>query len=240
MTVTTVSTLVDLLRDAGLLLPAQLQLSESDLRTEYSDAQAVAEMLLRRKWLTPYQAAQLLSPEGQSLTVGAYVLIEPLGEGGMGQVFKARHRVLDRVVALKIIRGDRGTVNPESVRRFQREAKAAAALSHPNIVLIYDADRFDDTYFIAMEYIEGTDLSQWVKETGPLPLRQACDFIRQAALGLQHAHERGLVHRDIKPSNLLAAGLLRNRPPAPHLASPLDQTPPPVSPVIKILDMGLV
>jgi serine/threonine-protein kinase len=260
MSVTTVSTLVDLLREAGLVQPAQLHLSEADLRTEYNDAQSVGEMLLRRKWLTPYQVAQLLSPEGQSLTIGPYILIEPVGEGGMGQVFKARHRVLERVVALKVIREDRGAIDPESVRRFQREAKAAAALSHPNIVLIYDADRSDDTYFIAMEYIEGTDLARWVKETGPLPLRQACDFIRQAALGLQHAHEAGMVHRDIKPSNLFAAGLFLNPPQsqlqrvsavesvpagaglrsAGRSIPPLDRTPLPIYPVIKILDLGLV
>src|SRR5437667_10196371 len=136
MTVTTVAALVDLLRDAGLLHPGQLRLSESELHTEFSDPQAVAEMLLRRKWLTSYQVAQLLSPEGQSLALGPYILVEPLGEGGMGQVFKARHRLLERIVALKVIRGDRGSKDAESVRRFQREARAAAALSHPNIVLI--------------------------------------------------------------------------------------------------------
>src|SRR5262249_45115015 len=157
----------------------QLRLSESELHTEYSDPQAVAEMLLRRKWLTPYQVAQLLSPEGQSLSLGPYILMEPLGEGGMGQVFKARHRVLERVVALKVIRSDRSNKGPESVRRFEREAKAAATLAHPNIVMIYDAARHGDTYYIAMEFIEGTDLGKWVRETGPLPLYQACDFIRQ-------------------------------------------------------------
>src|SRR5262249_48209492 len=142
---------------------------------------------------------------------------------------------------------------------FRREARAAAALSHPNIVLVYDADRSGDTYFIAMEYIEGTDLSHWVKDTGPLPITQACDFVRQAALGLQHAHEAGMVHRDIKPSTLLAAGLLWHRPQQPKgligigaapaipggrsprgLTSPQDRTPMPLAPVIKILDMGLV
>src|SRR5262249_7476705 len=159
---------------------------------------------------TPYQLERLLEAGTQSLLVGPYVLLEPLGQGGMGQVFKARHHVLERVVALKLIRAERVSGDPEAVRRFQREAKAAARLSHPNIVLIYDADCSGDTYYIAMEYIEGTDLAEWVKKTGPLAIAQACDFIRQASLGLQAAHEAGLVHRDIKPSNLLAAGLLLN------------------------------
>jgi serine/threonine-protein kinase len=255
MSVTSVAALVDLLRQSNLLQPAQLQLAATDMQAEYSDPRAAADMLVRRKWLTPYQVDQLLNSERQNLTLGPYILLEPLGEGGMGQVFKARHQVLDRVVALKLIREERLSKDPEAVRRFQREARAAALLSHPNIVLIYDADRSGDTYFIAMEYIDGTDLARWVKETGPLPVVQACDFIRQAATGLQSAHEAGMVHRDIKPSNLLAAGLHVNRQQSRGLslgAAPAipgarqaprhgsDRTPLPSAPVIKILDMGLV
>jgi serine/threonine-protein kinase len=259
MAITTLAELTDLLRDSTLLQPGQFQLIASDLQTAFADPRAAADMLIRRKWLTSYQADQLLSPQGQSLMLGSYILLEPLGEGGMGQVFKARHTVLERVVALKTIREERLSKDPEAVGRFRREARSAAALSHPNIVLVYDADRSGETYFIAMEYIEGTDLSRWVKDTGPLPIAQACDFIRQAALGLQHAHEAGMVHRDIKPSNLLAAGLLLHRPQptkgligigaAPAIPGarmprgapgPADRTPVPVAPVIKILDMGLV
>jgi serine/threonine-protein kinase len=227
------------------------------MQAEYSDPRAAADMLVRRKWLTSYQAEKLLNGERQNLTLGPYMLLEPLGEGGMGQVFKARHHVLDRVVALKLIREERLSKDPEAVRRFQREARAAALLSHPNIVLIYDADRSGDTYFIAMEYIDGPDLAHWVKEAGPLPVAQACDFIRQAALGLQCAHEAGMVHRDIKPSNLLAAGMQLGRQqqgrglslgaaPAipggrqPRQTTSSDRTPVPNAPVIKILDMGLV
>jgi serine/threonine-protein kinase len=257
MSVTSVAALVDLLRESNLLQPAQLQLAATDMQAEYSDPRAAADMLVRRKWLTSYQVDKLLNGERQNLTLGPYILLEPLGEGGMGQVFKARHQVLDRVVALKLIREERLSKDPEAVRRFQREARAAALLSHPNIVLIYDADRSGDTYFIAMEYIDGTDLGRWVKEAGPLAVGQACDFIRQAALGLQCAHEAGMVHRDIKPSNLLAAGLHLSRQqqgrglslgaaPAipggrqPRHSSSSDRTPVPNAPVIKILDMGLV
>lgn len=257
MSVTSVAALLDLLRGTNLLQPAQLQLAATDIETEYSDPRAAAEMLVRRKWLTPYQVEQLFNTAGQNLTLGPYVLLEPLGEGGMGQVFKARHHMLDRVVALKLIREERLSKDPEAVRRFTREARAAALLSHPNIVLVYDMGCAGDTYFIAMEYIDGTDLANWVKETGPLPVVQACDFIRQAATGLQSAHEAGMVHRDIKPSNLLAAGLHLNRPqptrglsvgaaPAipgarqPRHLSSSDRTPLPNAPVIKILDMGLV
>src|SRR5581483_7094027 len=131
-----------------------------------------------------------------------YEVLEPLGRGGMGEVYKARHLRLDRLVALKVIRADL-LLDADAVRRFQREARAAAKLAHPNIVTVHDAAEFGGKHFLVMEYVEGTDLRQRVKEGGPLPVAQACAYVRQAALGLQHAHERGLVHRDIKPGNLL-------------------------------------
>ena len=266
MAVTSVTSLMDVLREKNLLQPSQLQLVANDISSEYSDPRAAAEMLVRRKWLTPYQVEQLFHEMGgQNLVLGPYILLEPLGEGGMGQVFKARHQMLDRTVALKLIREERLSRDPEAVRRFQREAKAAAALSHPNIVMVYDAGAVGDTWFIAMEHIEGTDLSALVREQGPLAVEQACDFMRQAALGLQCAHENQMVHRDIKPSNLLAAGLVLNKPapqrglsaigskPAIPGARTLEQVrgrparkppsshgPSAANPVIKILDMGLV
>src|SRR5262249_39448581 len=95
------------------------------------------------------------------------------------------------------------TANAASVERFRREVRAAARLSHPNIVTAYDAENAGDTHFLVMEFIEGTSLGCLVKERGPLPVDQACDYVRQAALGLQHAHERGMVHRDVKPDNLI-------------------------------------
>ena len=135
----------------------------------------------------------------------------------MGQVFKARHRTMGRIAAIKLIRKER-LEHPQAVKRFQREVRLAAALAHPNIVRVYDADEIAGTHLMVMEYIAGAiDLAKLVKKQGPLPVPQACEYIRQAALGLQHAHERGLVHRDIKPANLLLTG---------------GQT-------VKVLDMGL-
>src|SRR5262249_22839099 len=121
------------------------------------------------------------------------------------QVFKARQRKLDRLCALKVIRQER-LADAEAVRRFQREAKAAARLSHPNIITVFDCDEIDGTHYLAMEYVEGADLAQIVEANGPLPVAEACSYVRQAALGLQHAHECGLVHRDIKPHNILVSG----------------------------------
>jgi WD40 repeat protein len=120
----------------------------------------------------------------------------------MGIVFKAEHRLMERIVALKTIHKSL-TQRHEAVERFRQEAKAAARLSHPNIVAAFDAEQAGELHFLVMEYIEGTNLDQRVRSEGPLPVALACEIIRQAALGLQHAHERGMVHRDLKPHNLL-------------------------------------
>jgi serine/threonine protein kinase len=131
-----------------------------------------------------------------------YRVLEVLGAGGMGVVYKAVHRLMDRVVALKVIHRHL-TDRPGLVERFRREVRAAARLTHPNIVTAYDADQAGDTHFLVMEHVAGISLDREVVRRGPLPVREACDLARQAALGLQHAYERGLVHRDLKPHNLL-------------------------------------
>jgi serine/threonine-protein kinase len=202
MALDSVTDLVELLRQCRLLEPAQEAELLRHLVSGFREPRALARELIRRGWLTPYQANQLLLGRGRDLLLGSYVLLERLAKGGMGQVFKAKNWKVGRVVALKVILKERLTW-PGIVRRFRREILAAAHLNHPNVVHAYDADEVRGTYFFVMEYVEGTDLARLVKERGPLPVAQACDYVRQAALGLQHAHERGLVHRDIKPSNLL-------------------------------------
>jgi len=148
--------------------------------------------------------------------LGNYVILDKLGQGGMGMVLKAEHRRMERIVALKMLSAA-VTKTPEALARFQREVKAAAKLEHPNIVTAYDADEAGGTYFLVMQYVEGSDLSALVREKGPLSVEQAVTCIVQAARGLEYAHQRGVVHRDIKPSNLLLAQ---------------ERT-------VKILDMGL-
>jgi serine/threonine protein kinase len=135
-----------------------------------------------------------------------YEILEKLGEGGMGVVFRARQTRLDRMVAIKVIRADR-LGNAAAVQRFRREAQAAARLLHPNVVVIYDANQEGDLHFLSMEYIEGIDLRRFVEQHGPLSWTFACEAIRQAACGLQHASERGLIHRDVKPANLMVTNL---------------------------------
>ena len=130
-----------------------------------------------------------------------YALLEKLGEGGMGTVYKARHRLMGRTVALKVIRSPL-VEQPEMVARFQREIRAAH-LSHPNIVAAYDAETSGALHFLVMEYVKGINLADVIAREGTLPVVRACDCARQAALGLQYAFSRGMVHRDIKPHNLI-------------------------------------
>ena len=131
-----------------------------------------------------------------------YDVVGLIGKGGMGDVYQARHRMMDRTVALKVI--NRNLVRKrEAVDRFHREVKAAAQLSHPNIVTAFDAEQAGDVHFLVMEFVDGTDLSDIIKERGTLSIDTACDYVRQVAIGLQHAHQRGMVHRDIKPQNLM-------------------------------------
>jgi serine/threonine-protein kinase len=172
----------------------------------------------------------------ERMVIGDYEIVEELGRGGMGIVYKARHLRMDRLVALKLI-DRRHLSDPEAVSRFYLEVQAAAKLHHPNVVIAYDAGQVGRMHFFAMELVDGTDLGRLVTETGALPVLQACDFIRQAALGLQHAHERGMVHRDIKPTNLLVTWVPRVCEHAyvgPNRPSRSDKEP-----VVKVLDLGL-
>jgi len=131
-----------------------------------------------------------------------YRVIKRLGQGGMGTVYRAEHRMMRRPVAIKVI--NRALVDsPDAVGRFEREVRAAAQLDHPNVVKAYDAEQAGSLQLLAMEHVEGLSLAEVVKKKGPLPVTHACHYVRQAALGLQHAHEKGMVHRDLKPSNLM-------------------------------------
>lgn len=131
-----------------------------------------------------------------------YRVVERLGSGGMGVVFLAEHRLMERTVALKVIR-QQLTEHPQAIERFHQEVKAAAQLAHRNIVTVHDADRAGDLHFLVMEYIAGSSLDAVVQKHGRLSVLHACNYIRQAAAGLQHAHEQGMVHRDIKPQNIM-------------------------------------
>jgi serine/threonine protein kinase len=212
-------TFLDRLRECELLEAGQLEELARLPEAQDPDPRTLGKLVLQRGWLSRFQVSTIASGRGKDLFIGPYVLLDRLGEGGMGQVYKAQHRHMSRLVALKLIRKEK-LVHPDAVKRFYQEVQAAGQLHHPNIVLAYDANQAGGIHYLAMEFVDGIDLARLVKERGPLPVAAACDYVRQAALGLQHAHERGLVHRDIKPHNLLV-------------------TRQGGSAVVKVLDMGL-
>jgi eukaryotic-like serine/threonine-protein kinase len=202
MTIASTNSLLESLDRLQLLGPGQLDQLRRYQQFSSADPRSLAKQLVQCGWLTPFQVNRIFQGHGSELILGAYVLLEEIGSGAMGEVFKARHRTLDRIVALKVLRKDLAG-NSEIAARFHREARAVANLTHRNIVQAFDADQADGVHFLAMEFVAGTDLGRLVQEGGPLPVAQACEVIRQAALGLDYAHSNGLIHRDIKPSNLL-------------------------------------
>src|SRR5262249_25198615 len=161
-----------------LLEPEQLDKLTGTLQHRFPELNALLDELMERGWLTAYQVARLLAEKAEELVLDRYVILEQLGEGGMGQVLKARHRDLGRISAIKLIRKELLN-NADVVRRFQREVRAAGQLSNPHIVLALEARQIGGTHVLVMEYIEGAmDLARLVKEKGPLPVAKACDFIR--------------------------------------------------------------
>jgi WD40 repeat protein/tRNA A-37 threonylcarbamoyl transferase component Bud32 len=186
----------------GLVGEAELRGVLGRLPARPGDRSSLAQELVRAGTLTAYQAGAVLQKKTKGLVLGNYVILDKLGAGGGGMVFKARHRKLARVVALKILPPSI-TADPGAVLRFEREVKVAAQLSHPNIVGALDADEFQGLHFLVMDYVEGRDLGRVVARDGPLPLDRAIDLTIQASRGLQVAHGRGIIHRDIKPSNLI-------------------------------------
>jgi serine/threonine protein kinase len=177
----------------------------------------------------PPMALLQQSPLGAGRVIGNFEILEEINRGGMGIIFKARQRVLNRLVALKVIMPGRVT-GPDSLRRFKKEVEAAALLNHENIVRVFDTDLEGQWPYLAMEYVPGIDLLRLVRQAGAVAPVDACYYIRQAAEGLQHAFEQGLVHRDIKPANLMVT-------PSPLAPQPRGQTGR--LPRVKILDMGL-
>ena len=185
--------------------------------TPEDDAHDLATTLVTEGRLTRYQARSLYRTRPRRLVYGNYLVLERIGKGGMGVVFKARHRMMQRIVALKVLPSDFAK-NEVAISRFQREVIAAANLNHPNIVTAFDAAESHGTFYLAMEFVDGEDLASIVLNAArPLSPEAACDAVLQVSRGLEYAHANGVVHRDIKPSNLL-----RDR-----------------EGVVRILDMGL-
>jgi serine/threonine protein kinase/CheY-like chemotaxis protein len=205
------------LGDSGLFSPEEI---DAGLHTrpgsDEGDGEAFARRLIAAGKLTPFQAAAVCERRFAELVIGNYQVLDRLGAGGMGTVYKARHRRMKRVVAIKVL--SRSASQSETfVQRFQREVEAVARLSHPNIVVAHDADEAEVGHFLVMEFVNGRDLATEVEERGPLPVAEAVECILQASRALDYAHGQGIIHRDIKPANLLRD----------------------VSGVVKVADLGL-
>ncbi len=207
--------IVKQLADSGIIAPGKLESFVPPNAHPKSVEEFVAE-LVKQNHLTKFQAQHINAGKTKSLILGGYTILDKIGAGGMGQVFKALHRRMERVVAIKML-PPAMTKDAAAAARFQREVVAAAKLEHPNIVTAHDADQANGVHFLVMQYVEGKDLSAMVKRDGPFPIAKAVNYVLQAARGLEFAHKKGVVHRDIKPANLL-----------------LDSEG-----VVKILDMGL-
>jgi serine/threonine protein kinase len=175
-----------------LALPSDAVIADRQLAE-----QCVASGLLNR-----WQAEQLLQGRTK-FTLGPYRILDAIGYGGMGYVFKGEHSLLGRIEAIKVLPSSKS--DPASIASFCREIRAQAQLDHPNLVRLSFADKEGDTYFLVTEYVAGSDLRRLVRRHGPLSARQAAVVVSQAAAALDYAHGRGLVHRDVKPGNLLVA-----------------------------------
>lgn len=160
----------------------------------------LADRLVEMQVLSRYQAQQL---EGgrTKFNLGPYIITDSIGQGGMGHVFKAVHNVMGRVCAVKVLPLSKAT--PEAVKNFRREVRTQAQLDHPHLVHAYDAGEDGAVHYLVVEYVPGADLRRLVRSQGALPVHQAASVIMQAALGLDYAHQRGLIHRDVKPGNIL-------------------------------------
>ncbi|QDV33771.1 serine/threonine protein kinase [Tautonia plasticadhaerens] len=206
------------LKRAGILSESRLaDIRSKVLAGDYPiDSTEMARKLVKDRVLTEYQARRLLSNRPGGLIIGRYIILEKLGAGSMGRVYKAQHRMMNRISALKIIAPEISN-NQRVVARFQREMRLVGKLNHPNIIQAFDADKDRGILYIAMEYVDGDSLGQRLRSKGVIPPETLAEYASQAALGLQHAHERGIIHRDVKPSNLLLG----------------------TQGVIKVLDLGL-
>jgi serine/threonine protein kinase len=240
MVIDSVPTLVRLLSESRLLEAGQLDELTRSVQQEFPEPEPLAKELVRRGWVTPFQLRQLTQGRTADLFLGDYIILEAVGEGAMGKVFQARHKRLGHVVALKVVKSER-RADAKALRRFRREIKAARRLDHPNLIAAIDAATVGDKHYLAMEFVPGVNLDFLLLKMGPLPIAPACDFVRQAALGLQHITECGLIHRDIKPGNLLIVPPDRtgDATDAPALRDPAARRFGRWG-ALKILDLGLV
>jgi serine/threonine protein kinase len=185
--------------DIGILDAAELERFAAD---SSEGVLGLSRALVKAGKLTPYQAAAVYQKKSRGLLIGDYLILDKVGQGGMGMVFKARHRKLGRLGALKILPPSFAR-DTAAVMRFRREFEAAGRLNHLNLVAAFEASEDRGVHFLVMDYVQGVNLDRVVSQQGPLTVPQALDYLIQAARGLEAAHEKGIIHRDIKPGNLI-------------------------------------
>lgn len=187
---------------SGLVTPQQIEEATDAIKQAglQVDDERLAEHFVATEWLTAYQADQLKAGRTK-LNLGPYTITDWIGQGGMGQVFKAVHSMMGRECAIKVLPLSKST--PEAIDNFTREIRTQAKLDHPNLVRAFDAGHDGNVHYLVTEYVPGTDLRQLVRRQGPLTMEQAAKVVLHAAHGLEHAHQRGLIHRDVKPGNIL-------------------------------------
>lgn len=182
-------TFLSQLFDSGILPEEKLKVVVSK-KNSFADGEALARDMIKSNLLTKYQAEQILGGRTKHLVMGKYQILEKIGAGGMGQVYKAYHSGTGRVVAIKVILS-KSKIDPEVVRRFEREVKAAAKLVHQNIITVFDADQINGRVFMVMEYIKGNDLAAIIAKKGKLGLPDTINYVLQIANGLKYAHDQG-------------------------------------------------
>ena len=192
---------IELVRKSGVVPDARLNAYLAQ-QHDPLEPEPLARKLIQEGLLTFFQAQQLLQGKWKRFHIGKYKVLERIGVGGMGQVFLCEHKLMRRRVAVKVLPVNHAK-NNSALDRFYREARAVAAVDHPNIVRAYDIDQADNLHFLVMEFVDGTNLYELVRKFGPLDVTRACHYIYGTCVGLQHAHAMGLVHRDIKPGNIL-------------------------------------
>ena len=181
--------LIQAIRDCGLYSPAQLVALDDIPPDILANPVALSERLRAAGLLTGYQTKKVRISRIVEILIGPYLVMDKIGEGGMGKVYKAIQLKVGLVVALKVVRPHLLS-NKTVMRRYKREAAAAATLNHPNIVSLHNADEAGGRHYMAMEFVNGSDLARLVKEFGQLHYCEAAEYVRQTALGLQHAFER--------------------------------------------------
>ena len=202
-----VNTFLDYVRRSKLVEEDQLEAAILACQQQHEgalpdDPQLVADSLIKQNAITDWQAEKLLGGKYKGFMLDKYLLLSRLGKGGMSSVFLAENTMIGKLRAIKVL--PRARVEDQSyLESFYLEARAVAALDHANIVRAYDVGHVGKTHYLVMEYVKGKDLQTLVEQQGAPEFEVAADYIAQAAIGLQHAHEKGLIHRDIKPANLL-------------------------------------